>query len=39
MYEEAIRAWQKVVEFAPDTPEAQSARESISTLRQLLRTQ
>jgi len=39
MYQEAIRAWEKVVEFAPDTPEAQSARESISTLRQLLRTQ
>jgi tetratricopeptide (TPR) repeat protein len=39
MYEEAIRSWEKVVEFAPDTPEAQSARESISTLRQLLRTQ
>lgn len=39
MYQEAIRSWEKVVEFAPDTPEAQSARESISTLRQLLSTQ
>jgi tetratricopeptide (TPR) repeat protein len=39
IYEEAIRAWEKVVEFAPNTPEAQSATESISTLRQLLRAQ
>ena len=36
IYREAIRAWEKVVEFAPDTPEAESARESIATLKQLI---
>jgi cytochrome c-type biogenesis protein CcmH/NrfG len=38
MYDEAIRAWEKVVEVAPDTPEAQSAKESIATLRELMKT-
>jgi tetratricopeptide (TPR) repeat protein len=38
MYDEAIRAWEKVVAAAPDTPEALSAKESIATLRELMKT-
>ena len=38
IYEEAIRAWEKVVEVAPNTPEALSAKESIATLRELMKT-
>ena len=33
IYREAIRMWKKVVEIAPDSPEAASARESIDVLR------
>ena len=32
IYREAIRMWKKVVEFAPDSPEAASAKESIEVL-------
>lgn len=38
MYHEAIRAWEKVVEVAPQSPEALSAKESIATLRELMNT-
>lgn len=37
IYNEAIRCWQKVVDLAPDSPEAISAKESISTLKDLLK--
>ena len=36
LYRDAIRAWQKVVEYAPDSPEAVSARESIEVLSKYL---
>ena len=39
IFREAIRSWEKVVEFAPDSPEAQSASESITMLQQLVGTQ
>lgn len=39
IYKEAIAAWEKVVEYGGDTPEAESARESITTLQQLVGTQ
>jgi cytochrome c-type biogenesis protein CcmH/NrfG len=38
IYEEAIRAWEKVVAVAPNTLEALSAKESIATLRELMKT-
>ena len=37
IYYEAIRCWQKVVDIAPDSPEATSAKESITTLKDLLK--
>jgi tetratricopeptide (TPR) repeat protein len=37
IYNEAIRCWQKVVDLSPDSPEATSAKESISTLKDLLK--
>ena len=37
IYNEAIRCWQKVVDIAPDSPEATSAKESINTLKDLLK--
>ena len=38
IYNEAIRAWEKVIEVAPNTLEALSAKESIATLRELMKT-
>jgi len=38
IYHEAIRAWEKVIELAPNSPEAVSAKESISTLKELMKT-
>lgn len=37
IYQEAIRCWEKVVELAPTSPEAASAKESIATLKELLK--
>jgi tetratricopeptide (TPR) repeat protein len=37
IYQEAIRCWEKVVELAPNSPEAASAKESIATLKELLK--
>jgi tetratricopeptide (TPR) repeat protein len=37
IYNEAIRCWQKVVDLAPSSPEATSAKESITTLQDLLK--
>ena len=39
IYQEAIRCWEKVVELAPTSPEAASAKESIATLKELLKPQ
>jgi tetratricopeptide (TPR) repeat protein len=36
IYRDAIRMWKKVVELAPDSPEAVSARESIDVLEKFL---
>ncbi|MGH7723949.1 MAG: tetratricopeptide repeat protein [Candidatus Eiseniibacteriota bacterium] len=36
MFREAIRVWEKVVEYAPGSPEAESARESIKLLKEYL---
>lgn len=36
IYRDAIRMWQKVVEMAPDSPEAVSAKESIEVLEKFL---
>ena len=36
IYRDAIRMWKKVVELAPDSPEALSARESIDVLEKFL---
>lgn len=36
IYREAIRMWKKVVEIAPDSPEAASARESIDVLQKFI---
>jgi cytochrome c-type biogenesis protein CcmH/NrfG len=36
IYKEAIRMWQKVVELAPSSPEAGSARESIDVLEKVI---
>jgi cytochrome c-type biogenesis protein CcmH/NrfG len=38
IYHEAIRAWQKVLDLAPNSPEAVSAKESIQTLQELMKT-
>lgn len=38
IYREAIRCWEKVIELAPNTPEALSAKESINTLREMMKT-
>jgi tetratricopeptide (TPR) repeat protein len=39
IYREAIRMWQKVVEIAPDSPEAVSAKESIEVLEKFMKPQ
>jgi len=36
MFREAIAAWNKVVEFAPGSPEAESAKESVRLLKEYL---
>lgn len=36
IYRDAIRMWKKVVEIAPNSPEAQSAKESIDVLERFL---
>jgi tetratricopeptide (TPR) repeat protein len=36
IYREAIKMWKKVVEIAPDSPEAASARESIEVLQKFV---
>jgi DUF1365 family protein len=36
IYRDAIRMWRKVVELAPDSPEAVSAKESIDVLEKFL---
>lgn len=36
LYRDAIRMWKKVVEIAPNSPEAQSAKESIDVLERFL---
>ena len=36
IYRDAIRMWKKVIEFAPDSPEAISAKESIDVLEKFL---
>jgi Flp pilus assembly protein TadD len=36
IYREAIRMWRKVIELAPDSPEAASARESIEVLEKFV---
>lgn len=36
IYRDAIRMWRKVIELAPDSPEAQSAKESIDVLEKFL---
>lgn len=36
LYRDAIRMWRKVVEIAPDSPEAQSGKESIDVLERFL---
>jgi tetratricopeptide (TPR) repeat protein len=36
LYRDAIRQWRKVVEIAPDSPEAVSAKESIDVLEKFL---
>ena len=36
MFREAIAAWDKVTEFAPDSPEAESAKESVRLLKEYL---
>jgi cytochrome c-type biogenesis protein CcmH/NrfG len=36
LYRDAIRMWQKVVEVAPSSPEAVSARESIDVLEKFI---
>lgn len=38
IYRDAIRMWHKVVELAPDSPEAVSAKESIDVLEKFLQT-
>lgn len=37
IYRDAIRMWQKVVELAPNTPEANSAKESIEVLQKFVK--
>lgn len=36
IYRDAIRMWHKVIDLAPDSPEAQSAKESIDVLEKFL---
>jgi tetratricopeptide (TPR) repeat protein len=36
MFKEAIKSWEKVVDFAPTSPEAESAKESIKLLREYM---
>ena len=36
MFREAIAAWEKVVEYAPGSPEAESAKESVRLLKEYL---
>ena len=36
LYRDAIRMWKKVVELAPASPEAQSAKESVDVLERFL---
>jgi len=36
IYREAIRMWQKVIEIAPESPEAGSAKESIDVLKKFV---
>lgn len=36
LYRDAVRMWKKVIEIAPGSPEAQSARESIDVLERFL---
>jgi tetratricopeptide (TPR) repeat protein len=36
MYKDAVRMWKKVVELAPDSPEAISAKESIDVLERVI---
>lgn len=36
LYRDAIRMWKKVIEYAPTSPEAQSAKESIDVLERFL---
>ena len=36
IFRDAIRMWKKVVELAPDSPEAVSAKESIDVLEKFL---
>jgi len=36
LYRDAIRMWKKVVELAPSSAEAQSAKESIDVLERFL---
>jgi cytochrome c-type biogenesis protein CcmH/NrfG len=36
IYRDAIRMWQKVVELAPESPEALSAKESITVLQKFV---
>lgn len=36
LYRDAIRMWKKVIEYAPASPEAQSAKESIDVLERFL---
>ncbi len=36
MFREAVRAWEKVPQYGPGTPEAQAAQESIQSLLQIL---
>ena len=37
IYRDAIRMWQKVVQLAPDSPEANSAKESIEVLQKFVK--
>src|SRR5205823_336857 len=39
IYRDAIRMWKKVVELAPDSPEAVSAKESIDVLEKFIKSQ
>jgi DUF1365 family protein len=36
IYREAIRMWQKVIEIAPESSEAASAKESIEVLKKFV---